>query len=314
MTLRQLEAFRWIARLGSFHAAARHLHVAQPSISARLAELERHLGVALFARSGRALRLTAKGRELLPFADRMLDLANEIGQRVGERDALRGRVRFGVTSVPAVTWMPKAMHRLAQAFPGITAEFVVDASENLRAQLLRGDLDLAFLAGPLVDPAIATRPVARAQMGWVASPELVLPGGALGPADIAEWPVITDSRGSFLHTLARDWFRAAGVEPRLHHGCTILQTRLQLARAGLGIAIAPLSLAAPELAAGALRLVDTAPPLPALDYFAAIAGGSASPPVQALLEIALAAIAGEPSLGLVFASTTDRESRPITNR
>ena len=59
MTLRQLEAFYWIARLGSFHAAARHLHVAQPSVSARVRELERHLGVPLFERSGRGLRPTA---------------------------------------------------------------------------------------------------------------------------------------------------------------------------------------------------------------------------------------------------------------
>ena len=145
MTLRQLEAFYWIARLGSFHAAARHLHVAQPSVSARVRELERHLGVPLFERSGRGLRPTAKGRDLLPYAGRMIELADEIGQRVGEREALRGRVRFGVTSVPAVTWMPRAMKRLAQAYPGIEAEFVVDASESLRAQLLRGELDLELL-------------------------------------------------------------------------------------------------------------------------------------------------------------------------
>ena len=296
MTLRQLEAFYWIARLGSFHAAARHLHVAQPSVSARVRELERHLGVPLFERSGRGLRPTAKGRDLLPYAGRMIELADEIGQRVGEREALRGRVRFGVTSVPAVTWMPRAMKRLAQAYPGIEAEFVVDASESLRAQLLRGELDLAFLAGPLADPVIATRPLTRAPMAWLRSPDLLLPTGPLGPADLAEIPIITDSRGSFLHTLALDWFRAAGVEPRRHNGCTILQTRLQLARAGLGVAIAPPRLAARELAEGSLRLIDTAPPLPALEYFAAIAGGTASLPAKAVLYIALETIAAEPSL------------------
>lgn len=305
MKLRQLEAFYWIARLGSFHAAARHLHVAQPSVSARVRELERHLGVALFERSGRGLRPTAKGRDLLGYAARMIELANEIAQRVGEREALRGRVRFGVTSVPALTWMPKAMRRLGQAYPGVEAEFVVDASENLRAQLLRGELDLAFLAGPLADPGIATRPLARAPMAWLCAPELVLPAGPLGPADLAEIPIITDSRGSFLHALALDWFRAAGVEPRRHHGCTILQTRLQLARAGLGVAIAPPRHAARELAEGTLRLIDTAPPLPALEYFAAIAGGTASLAAKAVLEVALETIAAEPALeiGLPGASS-----------
>ena len=194
MQLRQLEAFYWIARLGSFHAAARHLHVAQPSISARVRELERHLGVALFDRAGRSVRPTAKGRELLDYAGRMVELAGEIRQRIGERHAVFGRVRFGVTSIPAVTWMPKVMRRLAQAYPGIEAEFVVDSSENMRGQLLRGELDLAFLAGPLAEPSLATRPLGRTSMAWVAAPALALPAGPLGPADLADLPIITDAR------------------------------------------------------------------------------------------------------------------------
>jgi DNA-binding transcriptional LysR family regulator len=94
MNLKQLEAFYWIARLGSFHAAARHLKMRQPSVSARVRELERHLGIALFDRSGRSVRLTTKGRELLSYADQMLQLAGEVEQRVGSRAAPTGRVRF----------------------------------------------------------------------------------------------------------------------------------------------------------------------------------------------------------------------------
>jgi DNA-binding transcriptional LysR family regulator len=303
MQLRQLEAFYWIARLGSFHAAARHLHVAQPSISARVRELEKHLGVALFDRGGRGVRPTAKGRELLAYAARIVEITGEIHQRVGERHALTGRVRFGVTSIPAVTWMPKAMRRLAQAYPGIEAEFVVDSSETMRAHLLRSELDLAFLAGPIAEPTITSRPLSRTTMAWVASPELALPAGPLGPADLAELPIITDARGGYLFDLAIDWFRAAGVAPRRHHGCSSLQTRIQLARAALGLAIVPTSLTARELAAGTLRLIDTAPPLPALDYVVAIAGGAPTPVVSAVIDVALEAIAAEPNLEIGLGSS-----------
>jgi DNA-binding transcriptional LysR family regulator len=66
MQLRQPEAFYWIARSGGFHAVARHPHVAQPSISAGVRELETHLGMTLlFDRGGRGGRPTAKDRELL---------------------------------------------------------------------------------------------------------------------------------------------------------------------------------------------------------------------------------------------------------
>jgi DNA-binding transcriptional LysR family regulator len=63
MNFRQLEALYWIVRLGSFHAAARHLKTSQPAISARIREMEQQLGVTLFDRSGRKVRPTPKGHE-----------------------------------------------------------------------------------------------------------------------------------------------------------------------------------------------------------------------------------------------------------
>lgn len=86
----------------------------------------------------------------------MLRLTGEVEQRVGSRAALVGHVRFGVTSIPAVTWMPWMVRRLARAFPGMEPEFVV-ATKSMRRQLLEGDLDLAFLAGPLIEPSLVGR-------------------------------------------------------------------------------------------------------------------------------------------------------------
>jgi DNA-binding transcriptional LysR family regulator len=305
MNLKQFEAFYWIARLGSFHAAARHLRVAQPSVSARVRELERHLGVRLFDRGGRTVRLTPRGRELVDHAGQLLAIAGEIEQRIGSRDALTGRVRFGVTSIPAVTWMPRLMHRLARAYPGIEAEFVVDTSESMRTQLLHGELDLAFLAGPLIEPSLATSSLGIVQVAWLASPALGLPNRPLAPADLVDLPIITDARTSFLHGLTLDWFRRGGVEPRRHHACSSLPTRLQLAAAGLGLAIAPPSVAARELAQGTLRLVATDSPLPALEYFIAVAGGAPSPSVRVLLDLAREAIAQEPNFHITPAPSPD---------
>jgi len=294
MNLKQFEAFYWIARLGSFHAAARHLRVAQPSISARVRELERHLGVSLFDRSGRNARLTPQGRELLNYAGQMLALAGEVEQKIGSRTALVGRVRLGVTSIPAVTWMPKLLRRMAKAYPGIEVEFTVDSSENMRAQLLHGELDIAFLAGPLSDHSLATESLGAVAMAWLASPSLALPDRPLSPADLADVPIITDVRGSFLHQLVLDWFQGGHTTPRRHHACSSLPTRLLLARDGIGVAIAPAAVAAREIAEGSLRLVVAEPALPALDYVIAVAGATRPPPVKVLLEAARETIAAEP--------------------
>ncbi len=295
MNLKQFEAFYWIARLGSFHAAARHLEMTQPSVSARVRELERHLGVALFDRSGRKARLTAKGRELLAYADRMLQLAGEAEQHVGTRAALVGRVRFGVTSIPAVTWMPRLMRRLARAYPGIEAEYAVDNSESLRARLLAGELDMAFLAGPLFEPSLVTETLGRVPMAWLAGAASLLPHRTLTPADLVDEPLITDWRGSFLHSLALSWFTSAGIEPRRHHACASLRTRLDLARAGLGVAMAPATAATSELGAGELRLLAVEPALPALDYVIARPAGTSAPALRAFLELARQVITETPA-------------------
>ena len=153
----------------------------------------------------------------------MLRLTGEVEQRVGSRAALVGRVRFGVTSIPAVTWIPRMMRRLVRAFPGIEPAFVVDTSESIRRQLLEGDLGLAFLAWPLVEPSLVTEEFKRAAMAWLASPELPLPGPMIAPRDLVEVSVITDAPGSFLHGLAG--LRGAGVAPRRHHACASLHRK-----------------------------------------------------------------------------------------
>jgi DNA-binding transcriptional LysR family regulator len=294
LELRQLEALVWIARLGGFHAAARRLGIAQPSLSARVKALEAALGVALLERAGRRPRLTPEGRELVDRAGRMLALLAEIERRVGARAALSGRVRLGLTGIAAVGLVPRLLERLDRSHPGVELELVVEASEVLRAHLLAGELDLALVAGPVHEPRLVSEPLGQVAMGWLAAPTLALPPGPLGPAELAELPLITDMRGSHLHGLARDWLARGGVEPRRQHACSSLPTRLRLAALGLGLALAPPSLAARELAEGRLRLVATDPPLPPLDYVVAVAGGPPGPAVQVVLELLRETVAADP--------------------
>src|SRR4051794_32461149 len=96
LNLRQVETFYWVVKLGSFQAAADHLHTTQPGVSARVRQLERTLGVDLFDRSARSARLTARGRDLVEYATSLLVLSREIKQRVADKAALTGLVRLGV--------------------------------------------------------------------------------------------------------------------------------------------------------------------------------------------------------------------------
>lgn len=302
MNFRQFEAFYWIGRLGSFHAAARHLRTSQPAISARIREMEIELGVTLFDRSDRKVRPTAKGQELLPYAAQLITIASEIQKRVGSREALSGRVRMGLTSISALTWGRSLLDAIARDYPGVSLELTVDASEVLASQLAEGELDVAALAGPLESTKVISESLGRVGLAWVASPKLDLPNRPLHAADVALFPVIAGSAGTYLRSAAMAWFSAEGVEPQRYHGCSSLPTRIQLAVQGVGISLASPSAANFELTQGALRIVPIVRPLPSLEYFIAYSDVALSPTVKIVAETAKLMIARKPAFDSYYSA------------
>jgi DNA-binding transcriptional LysR family regulator len=191
---------------------------------------------------------------------------------------------------------------LQRIYPGIIVEYTVDASEVLQARLLRGELDVVFMAGPVAAPQIMAESLGKVDISWLASPELGLPLASMSAADMALWPIITDTRGTHLHELATEWFRAEGVEPGRHHSCSSLLTRIQLATQGLGVAMGPASSASRELAAGTLRVVATKRPLPSLEYRIVYSAIGLSPATRLVAQHVKELIGEKPDLQLYYSS------------
>ena len=232
----------------------------------------------------------------------MMAIAAEIQQRVGTREALTGRVRLGVPGISALTWLPPLLERVARTYPGLIVEFTVESSEVLDEQMQQGLLDVAVLAGPVVSPKVTAESLGHVALAWLCSPRLDLPPRMLGAADIALWPVITDRAGSHLHGAAMDWFRAEGVEPARHHGCSSLPTRIQLAVRRVGIALASPSAASRELSHGTLRLVETTRPPPSLEYVIAYSSVGLEPGGRLVADMAKALIAQKPDLQAYYSA------------
>jgi DNA-binding transcriptional LysR family regulator len=96
VTLAQLETYHWIAQLGSFQDAAKQLNLSQPTVSLRIRDLERALGVRLFDRSERSVRLTHDGEALRDLADSVLRDVRQIYERVGAAELVQGVLRLGI--------------------------------------------------------------------------------------------------------------------------------------------------------------------------------------------------------------------------
>src|SRR6185437_113478 len=149
LSLDQVRTLVTIVELGSFAAAARALHLAAPTVSLHVAELESRLGAALLLRqrqrvvpTGVGQSLVDRGRRLLSDVDAALD---DVARQVEGR---AGRVRLGA-STGALAWLlPQALETIARDHPGIDVQVAVLTSQEALSRLQEGTLDIGLVALP----------------------------------------------------------------------------------------------------------------------------------------------------------------------
>ncbi|MEO7242658.1 MAG: LysR family transcriptional regulator [Variovorax sp.] len=257
-TMAQLEAFYWIARLGSFHAAARQLHVTQPTISARIAELEQTLGAPLFDRANQRARLTSRGSGIVPSVDRMLKLSDDIALHSQSGSTLRGLLRLGAVESVALMTLPHLLPRFVARYPELKVELTLDVGSALNRKLNASELDVAVLTDPQVNDGVTVEAVGNIELAWFASARLKLPRRhPLRPADLRLLPILTMPNPSTIHRAISQWFSAASVEPEHISSCNSLALMVRLIAAGQGIAVLPTAMVRAEVASGQLVRLPT---------------------------------------------------------
>jgi DNA-binding transcriptional LysR family regulator len=289
-TLSQIEAFFWITRLGSFHAAAAQLNLTQPTISLRIRALEKALGQALFERAGREMRLTMEGTALLPRAERLMAMAEELSSGAADADPLRGRLRLGAPDSFGLTCLPALLRALREQYRELNVALTIDNSAVLGKMLDERQLDVAFLAEPNLGAHVRTELLGAMEHGWVAGARLRLPRRTLRPEDLAEHEILTNPAPANLMTLVLNWFASAGVAPSRLGTCNSLSVILGLTEAGAGISLLPTAIVAAARAAGTVRILRTAPEIAPPRLFAAYQIDKAGASVRAVLETARAVI------------------------
>ena len=267
MTLKQLEAFYWAAKLGTFAIAARRLHVTQSSLSKRIAELEVDLGQLLFDRNSRRPTLTAAGELLLEKAGTMLEFVREIrGSLAAGAQEVRGVCRFGLTELGATTWFPAFAARLEQGWPQVVLEPTVALSRPLEAAITRGELDVATIAGPVGAADVRSLPVAEIEFVWTSAPSRLRRRTVLTPALFATQPVINNPLDSGLSTAFETWSRANGIRVAKTIPCNSRSAIIALTIAGVGISFQPRKYVQPLFDRGLLVPLESEPPMPRMPY------------------------------------------------
>ena len=267
LTLSQLEALFWVARLGSVRAAATRLSITQPALSLRIKELESTLGARLLNRDSYRATLTAMGREVVQQAERMLVIAERISDRSAPVDDIRGLIRMGATDTFAARYLPSLLVDIETRYPHAQVELVVEFSVNLYAKLLRGELDVAVISGPTLSPLLAYERLLDVRHFWVGTPKRLGKMKVATPAALARIPIVTHPPPSLLFETIHAWFASAGVTPLRISTCTSLFISKALTVEGIGLSLLPAEIIEAEVRAGTLRMLRARPVIPRFPMF-----------------------------------------------
>jgi LysR family hydrogen peroxide-inducible transcriptional activator len=264
VSLRQLQYAVAVADTLSFRVAAERCHVAQPSLSAQLAQMEDALGVRLFERDRRRVLPTAAGRELVDRARRVLREADDLVEAARRaRDPLSGRLTVGVIPTISPYLLPAAAPALRTTHSRLTVVWREEKTGDLVRQLRDGTLDAALLALE-ADIGDFERAVIAHDRFVLATP----PRHPLGaspaparPADLRDAPVLLLDDGHCFREQALAVCSRARVRES-EFRATSLSTLAQMVAAGAGVTLLPTLAVSTEATRSGLRVRPFADPAP----------------------------------------------------
>ncbi|HVV63184.1 MAG TPA: LysR substrate-binding domain-containing protein [Pseudolabrys sp.] len=162
----QLRTFIAIAETGSFTKAAEVVNKTQSAVSMQMKRLEERLERPIFARDGRASKLTEDGQRLLDYARRIVKLNIETLAAFSEK-GLSGRVRLGVPDDYADRYLPEIMARFSRAYPHVELTVICEPSVDLLERIDANEIDLAIITN--CSHQRASEVFRRERLLWVTS-------------------------------------------------------------------------------------------------------------------------------------------------
>lgn len=241
MELRHLRYFEAVARHSHVTRAAAELHIAQPALSKQISQLEQELGVALFDRVGRNVRLTEAGEALLPHARAVMAQVEAARAEMAERIGLsRGRATVGTPPTVGTQLLPEVLAAFNRRYPGIELRLHEAGVQTLLDLLETGLTDVAVVTLPVEDEHLTVIPLFTEEMVvavWRDHPLAARESVNIGELKDASW-VLSPENYELRETTLKAC-QAAGFTPRVVLDGGETDTLLRFVAAGIGVALVP---------------------------------------------------------------------------
>jgi len=250
----QLRTFLAVARRLSFTRAAEELHLTQPAVSTHIRKLERAVGSVLFEQIGRRVTLTATGQVLYRYAERVLQLEDELRAEIADvQDICQGELAIGTSTTVGISVLPDLLQRYREAHPLVRLQARIGNFAEVVHGLLDGKLDVGLMPHETADARLDERldsvPVIQDDLVLVVAPGhrwTALP--YVEPEDLAGEPFVLPGAGSRLRPQVEEVLAPYGVVPYVVAESNSLIAIARVVETGIGVSLISRLAVADELA------------------------------------------------------------------
>jgi DNA-binding transcriptional LysR family regulator len=256
MDTQNLRTFLLVAETGSFSQAAEKLHLTQPAVSKRVAQLEEQLNISLFDRIGRTISTTEAGEALLPHA-RAVQLELQAAEQ-SVRDLtgeVQGQLRLATSHHIGLHRLPPVLSYFSKTFPAVQLDIEFMDSEQAYELTLRGEVELSVVTlAPAPVPHLITRSIWPDPLDF-----MVQDGHALTRLkqmdlkELSKHPAILPGLGTYTGQIVKNLFDRRGLPMQIAIATNYLETIRMMAAVGLGWTVLPRSMRDASLVSLPLR-------------------------------------------------------------
>lgn len=291
ISLHKLEVFRLVVELGGVGLAAAHLFVSQPVVTAHLRSLEERMGVELFCREGRSLRLTEAGEAVYEWAREIATRGREVERQIsGLSNGTRGKVIVAAGMSAGSYVLPPILTEFAKAHPEADVVLNISDANHAMEAAETGACDFALVIAEHLDarPSLQREKIGEEDLILVAATRGFTVGESVSVEELARLPFVCSPRGLIRSQLEDELLDGIG----LVHRKTAIQlghpeAMKRAARGGLGVALLFRSAVEEDLTTGLLREIRMEGVHFAVPLFIVQRSGKRLSPVQEALKLAV---------------------------
>lgn len=256
-----MKIFEAVFRHSNITKAAEELHLAQPSVSVAVRELEEYYGICLFERLGRRIVPTELGKEFYGYALHIVSLFDEMEQKIRNWDAL-GVIRIGASITIGTHILPMLLKQYQALYPELRAEVTIEKSAVIEQHILENKIDIGLIENQPEHPDINALPFMEDYMQAIVAPDHPLAGySQVTLEQLAQYPFLMREKGSAGREILDSCFALEQITVHPLWESASTQAIVRGVAEGLGVAVLPCLLVRKNIEEHTVKMIPFSQPL-----------------------------------------------------